>query len=81
MVIGTSRYGKQETENQTLETQKHAEKPQKFEIQHLLIHCACRCVASCFINVTCLFSVLAECLRVVQELRIQHKLRDSERSE
>ena len=38
---------------------------------HLLILCACRCVASCFFNVTCLFSVLAECLRVVQELRIQ----------
>ena len=34
MVMSTSRYGKQETENQTLETQKHAEKPQKFEVQH-----------------------------------------------
>ena len=35
-MISTSRYGKQETENQTLETQKHAEKLQKFEIQQQL---------------------------------------------
>ena len=33
MAISTSRYEKQETENQTLKTQKQAEKPQKFEIQ------------------------------------------------